>query len=780
MKAQVRTLRYKFNFQNFYLPVVTLFLSGLLLTWNTPVNAQTGSATASVSVSNATPSLGNQVVATININLSGVNAPDNLLGSYTGTLNWNTAVLSYQSNSGAPPASFTGSVNTASTGSGQITFNGANASGAAGTTIVISITFNVIGTGTSQLDLAYSAMATANTFKNLIPVLTINDSQVSVSGPAGSISYIGDIGSNSIKNSSTASLVVTTTTAVSAGNDIIIAYATDPSQDLNIAITDAVGNKYQQAAMAISSGNVRSYIFAAYNVIALPGGSAITITQTVYSSTAVAARAAVVSVFSGLANSGALEQTSAGFGTGSTSPSSGAVTTVYADQLLIGVIGTEGPGGDAAGTWSNSFTAGPRTGSTATTTDAEITVSMGWRIVSAAGSYTAAKTGITSRDYGAAIASFKTADAGISFIGDIGRNQLKTAGTSLVITTNTAVTAGDDIMVSYAADEEGTVSSMVDGAGNTYTLVLQSVNDVSGTAAGVRTQIYAAYNVNALSASSTITINHSSVTARSAVVSVFRGLANISVVDQTKTATGTTATVSTGATSTTTQTNELLIGIVGLEGPNVDAPSVWLNSFTFGPRLGTNFGSSSGDATDITVQMGWRIVGSTGAYTAQLVDLNTTRDWATGIATLKSEGGLPVMPEYNVLLGRPTATSVTVNGIFDQSGAVYFEYGKTSGNYNSGQTSTLTATSGEPVETVISGLDPDTRYYYRARFQPSGNPLWAAGTEYIFQTQRVKNETYKFTITSDSHLGETFSGITPARYEQTTMNIAADNPDFQH
>jgi hypothetical protein len=464
---------------------------------------------------------------------------------------------------------------------------------------------------------------------------------ISVSMSAQTITHIGDIGSTTIKNGSIADLVVTTTAAVQSGDDIIIAYASDPSQDLNIAISDGAGNTYQQAAMAINVGNLRTYIFAAYNVNALSSGSTITITQTVYSSTAVAARAAVVSVFRGLAPSGALEQSCVSSGS-STSPSSGAATTIQADQLLIGAVGTEGPGTDNAGTWSNSFTEGPRAGTTATTTDAEITVSMGYRIVSSAGSYTAAKTGITSRDWAAAIATFKTTDFPISYIGNIGGNWSKTAGTSLVVTTTAAVTAGDDIVLVFAADEEGTVSSVTDAAGNTYELAVQAINDQTGTAAGVRTHIYAAYNANALSSGSSITITHTSVTSRSAVVSVFRGLATSSALDRTHTATGTTNTVSSGATSTTTQADELLIGAVGLEGPNVDAPSVWQNSFSYGPRLGTSFGASSGDATDITAQMGWRIVGATGAYTAQIVNLNTTRDWAAAIATFKAAVPLPI------------------------------------------------------------------------------------------------------------------------------------------
>jgi hypothetical protein len=472
------------------------------------------------------------------------------------------------------------------------------------------------------------------------PLSTLFMLTISVSMSAQTITHIGDIGSNTIKNSSTANLVVTTTADVTAGDDIIIAYASDPSQDLNIAISDDAGNTYQQAAMAINVGNLRTYIFTAYNVNALSSGSNITITQTVYSSTAVAARAAVVSVFRGLAPSGALEQSCVS-SSSSTSPSSGAATTIQADQLLIGAVGTEGPGTDNAGTWSNSFTAGPRAGTTATTTDAEITVSMGYRIVSSAGSYTAAKTGITSRDWATAIATFKTTDFTISYIGDIGSNQSKTTGTSIAVTTTAAVAAGDDIILTFAMDGNSGTVSVSDGASNTYTQVANA-QFTAPSSSNVRTVVFAAYNVNTLSSGSTITVTHPSIAARSAVVSVFRGLAISGALDQTHTATGTTSAVSSGATSTTTKADELLIGAVGLEGPNVDAPSVWQNSFTYGPRLGTSFGSSSGDATDITAQMGWRIVGATGAYQAQLINLNTTRDWAAAIATFKAEVPLPI------------------------------------------------------------------------------------------------------------------------------------------
>jgi len=88
-------------------------------------------------------------------------------------------VLAYNSHTGIG-AGFTGVVNPANAATGRIVFNGANASGATGNVTVLSITFDVVGEGTSALDLSYTAMAAATTFANLLPLLTVTDSQVVV------------------------------------------------------------------------------------------------------------------------------------------------------------------------------------------------------------------------------------------------------------------------------------------------------------------------------------------------------------------------------------------------------------------------------------------------------------------------------------------------------------------------------------------------------------------------------------------------------------------------
>ena len=368
--------------------------------------------------------------------------------------------------------------------------------------------------------------------------------------------------------------------------------------------------------------------------------------------------------------------------------------------------------------------------------------------------------------------------AAISYVGDIGTATIKTDGNSLTVTTNQAVAAGDTIIVGYATDPaQNLVVTVIDSAGNTYEQAALAVNWANG-----RSYIFYAHAGNPLPSGGTITITgDQSVTAKAAVVSVFSGLSEVSALDQflgnpdiadQTTQSGTTPTV--GPTEMTTQADELLIGVIGTEGPVGDAAGTWGNSFTAGPRVGTTGGDAN---TNWTVSLGYRIVSATSGYTAQKSGI-TSRNWAATIATFGTENLLS-SDSYNMVLGRPTNDSVTVNVIpaLGFSGYISFEYGTTSGSYGT-PTSAVSCTAEEPVEVVIDGLAANTEYFYRLRFSADGSEPWASGVEHSFHTQRAKGETFKFTITSDSHLGQTFSGNTPERYEQTMLNVAADSPDF--
>jgi VCBS repeat-containing protein len=119
------------------------------------------------------------------------------------------------------------------------------------------------------------------------------------------------------------------------------------------------------------------------------------------------------------------------------------------------------------------------------------------------------------------------------------------------------------------------------------------------------------------------------------------------------------------------------------------------------------------------------------------------------------------------LLGRPTDTSITINVIPDSTIDLFYEYGTTPGVYTA-QTSVIAASGGSPNEIVISGLMPDTRYYYRMQYQEPGG-IWMVRNEHSFQTQRSTEATFSFTVVSDSHLG-TFGNY--SLYRQTMGNCS--------
>lgn len=137
--------------------------------------------TSSPVPSNSNPEVDSTITVDIMINTNG---SSELLGAFTSTLIWDPSVLSFASHSGIQEG-FTGLVNNDSVSLGRLNFNGIRAQGAIGDLKVFSITFMAIGSqgSSSNLDLEYSAMSAALTFANLLPMLAINDTVVSIASP---------------------------------------------------------------------------------------------------------------------------------------------------------------------------------------------------------------------------------------------------------------------------------------------------------------------------------------------------------------------------------------------------------------------------------------------------------------------------------------------------------------------------------------------------------------------------------------------------------------------
>lgn len=139
-----------------------------------------------------------------------------------------------------------------------------------------------------------------------------------------------------------------------------------------------------------------------------------------------------------------------------------------------------------------------------------------------------------------------------------------------------------------------------------------------------------------------------------------------------------------------------------------------------------------------------------------------------------------VVPKFdgNIVLGRPTDRTVTVNVLFntDQE-SIYVEYGESQGSLLR-QTPVRQAIRAKVAhEELLAGLEPDRRYYYRIRFRGAGQAAYGTTAEYTFHTKRAAGSTFTFTMIADSHLFTT-QHCDPARYALALQNALADNPDF--
>lgn len=174
----MKTLHYNFRLK------LTIILAFMCLAMSNAI----AQVVASVTPASVTASQGDNINIAIEIDMS---ASDQRLGSFTGSLTWNAAFLTYKSNSGIK-GGFTGVINdTGAITSGQLFFNGVNVVGANGVIPILEIQFEM-GTGITVLDLEFSAMAAALTFVDLIPGLTVNDGLVTPLLPTELIDFTAE------------------------------------------------------------------------------------------------------------------------------------------------------------------------------------------------------------------------------------------------------------------------------------------------------------------------------------------------------------------------------------------------------------------------------------------------------------------------------------------------------------------------------------------------------------------------------------------------------------
>jgi hypothetical protein len=131
-------------------------------------------------------------------------------------------------------------------------------------------------------------------------------------------------------------------------------------------------------------------------------------------------------------------------------------------------------------------------------------------------------------------------------------------------------------------------------------------------------------------------------------------------------------------------------------------------------------------------------------------------------------------------LGRVTDSSITMNLVPYMAGiTAKAEYGTDPGTYTSHTSEFTNADIREPVEIVIDGLNPSTRYYYRVLVKKPGETEFSPRDEGSFHTKRDLGEPFTFAVTSDIHypqIKDRYAEISTV--ESVLQNIKNDNPDF--
>ena len=122
---------------------------------------------------------------------------------------------------------------------------------------------------------------------------------------------------------------------------------------------------------------------------------------------------------------------------------------------------------------------------------------------------------------------------------------------------------------------------------------------------------------------------------------------------------------------------------------------------------------------------------------------------------------VPAHP-LDVILGRPTNNSSTLSLLSAADQTLSLTYGV---GTETRQTEPIALQANTPREIALTGLTPDSDYFYSVN----------AGEKHTFHTARALDSTFTFDIQADSHL-DTNSSL-PV-YEQTLANERADQPDF--
>lgn len=129
---------------------------------------------------------------------------------------------------------------------------------------------------------------------------------------------------------------------------------------------------------------------------------------------------------------------------------------------------------------------------------------------------------------------------------------------------------------------------------------------------------------------------------------------------------------------------------------------------------------------------------------------------------------VPAHP-FDIILGRPTANSITLSILYYKPASGQVEYWNSTDKKL--KTKLINFEQSKPTEVLLTDLQSDKQYFYRLILE-NGKTV---SDIFRFHTQRSKNSNFTFTITADSHLDQNAFVET---YKTTLQNAAGDSADF--
>ncbi len=134
----------------------------------------------------------------------------------------------------------------------------------------------------------------------------------------------------------------------------------------------------------------------------------------------------------------------------------------------------------------------------------------------------------------------------------------------------------------------------------------------------------------------------------------------------------------------------------------------------------------------------------------------------------------PPVRDYDIVLGRPTDTTITVSVMSQKPLEVFLRYGLAAAA-TLRETDRRNLQPNEPAEWLLEGLAPDQEHRYELHAKAVDSADFEKRSAHTFRTARKPGSGFSFAVQADSHLDQATRADV---YSKTLETIEAEKPDF--